>query len=136
MSEAIHVKQAPQFPLPFSHAIRSGDFVYVSGQVGVDPVTREVAGPTIEEQTRQCLRNIEIILEEVGLTLDHVIKSNAFVSRTEDFPGYNRTYAEVFSQPYPARTTAPVDLGAYLVEIDVVAYAPAKRGEAGTANGS
>jgi len=127
MSQAIHVAKAPQFPLPFSHAIVSGDFVYVSGQVGVDPVTKEVVGSTIEEQTRQCLRNIEIILEEVGLTLDHVIKANAFVSRTEDFPGYNKTYAEVFKAPYPARTTAPVDLGAYLVEIDVIAYAPSKR---------
>lgn len=127
MSIASNVPQAPQFPLPFSHAVRAGDFVYVSGQVGVDPVTLEVAGPTIEDQTRQCLRNIEIILEQVGLTLDHVVKANAFVSKTEDFPGYNRTYAEVFQQPYPARTTAPVDMGAYLVEIDVIAYAPAKR---------
>ena len=127
MSKAIHVEKAPQFPLPFSHAIRSGDFVYVSGQVGVDPETRQVVGDTIEAQTKQCLRNIEIILEKVGLTLDHVIKSNAFVSRTEDFPGYNKAYSEVFNAPYPARTTAPVDLGAYLVEIDVIAYAPSKR---------
>ncbi|MDD9270475.1 RidA family protein [Paenibacillus sp. GCM10023248] len=127
MSIASNVPQAPQFPLPFSHAVIAGDFVYVSGQVGVDPVTLAVAGPTIEDQTRQCLRNIEIILEQVGLTLDHVVKSNAYVSRTEDFPGYNRTYAEIFQQPYPARTTAPVDMGAYLVEIDVIAYAPAKR---------
>ncbi|GGD86201.1 RidA family protein [Paenibacillus nasutitermitis] len=129
MSKTIHVEEAPQFPLPFSHAVRSGDFVYVSGQVGVNPANNEVVGNTIEEQTRQCLANLEIILGKEGLTLDHVIKVNAFVSRSEDFPGYNRTYAEVFSSPYPARTTAPVDLGAYLVEIDVIAYAPAKRGE-------
>lgn len=127
MSKAIQVPQAPQFPLPFSHAVQAGDFIYVSGQVGVDPITQAIAGPTIEEQTRQCLRNVEIILASVGLTLDHVIKSNAFVSRTEDFTGYNKTYSEVFQQPYPARTTAPVDLGAYLVEIDVIAYAPSKR---------
>ncbi|MNI20458.1 RutC family protein [compost metagenome] len=129
MSTSIHVENAPQFPLPFSHAIRSGDFVYVSGQVGVDPATNQVVGSTIEEQTHQCLRNIEIILDKAGLTLDHVIKANAFVSHGSDFPGYNKTYAEVFNHPYPARTTAPVDLGAYLVEIDVIAYAPAKRGE-------
>jgi 2-iminobutanoate/2-iminopropanoate deaminase len=129
MSKIIHVENAPQFPLPFSHAIRSGDFVYVSGQVGVDPATNQVVGNTIEEQTRQCLRNIEIILEKADLTLDHVIKANAYVSHRTDFPGYNKTYAEVFNHPYPARTTAPVDLGAYLVEIDVIAYAPSKRGE-------
>lgn len=131
LSNTIHADNAPQFALPFSHAIRAGDFVYVSGQVGVDPATNEVAGSTIEEQTRQCLRNIEIILEQAGLTLDHVIKANAFVSRPSDFPGYNKTYAEMFSAPYPTRTTAPVDMGAYLVEIDVVAYAPTKRGELG-----
>jgi 2-iminobutanoate/2-iminopropanoate deaminase len=129
MSKIIHAENAPQFPLPFSHAIHAGDFVYVSGQVGVDPATNQVAGPTIEEQTRQCLRNIEIILEKTGLTLDHVIKANAFVSHGHDFPGYNKTYAEVFTPPYPARTSAPVDLGAYLVEIDVIAYTPSKRGE-------
>jgi 2-iminobutanoate/2-iminopropanoate deaminase len=127
MSKTIHVKQAPQFPLPFSHAIKAGDFVYVSGQVGVDPASNEVVGSTIEEQTRQCLRNLEIILQESGLTLDHVIKVNAYVRFTDDFAGYNKTYAEVFKAPYPARTTASVDLGGYLVEIDVVAYAPTTR---------
>lgn len=121
MSQTYKVPQAPQFPLPFSHAVRSGDHVYVSGQVGVDPDTLKVTGDTIEEQTRQCLRNIEIILKHLGLTLDHVVKVNAFVSRPQDFPEYNRTYAEVFKAPYPARTTAPVDMGAYLIEIDVIA---------------
>lgn len=121
MSKTYQVARAPQFPLPFSHAVRSGDVVYVSGQVGVDPATMRVTGDTIEEQTKQCLLNIETILQHLGLTLDHVVKVNAFVSRKEDFPGYNRVYAEVFKAPYPARTTAPVDLGAYLVEIDVIA---------------
>lgn len=129
MSKAIHVENAPQFPLPFTHAIQAGDFVYVSGQVGVDPASNIVVGSTIEEQTKQCIRNIEIILEKSGLTLDHVIKANAFVSNVSDFPGYNKAYSEAFSQPYPTRTTAPVNLGAYLVEIDVIAYAPSKRGE-------
>ncbi|MNH97078.1 RutC family protein [compost metagenome] len=134
MSQTKQVAKAPQFALPFSHAVRAGDFVYVSGQVGVDPLTNEVVGDTIEEQTKQCLRNVEIILESEGLTLDHVIKSNAFVSKTQYFPGYNKTYAEVFNHPYPARTTAPVDMGAYLVEIDVIAYAPSKRKESSSAS--
>lgn len=127
MSKAIQVDKAPQFPLPFSHAIRSGDFVYVSGQVGVDPSTREVVGETIEEQTKQCLRNIEIVLEAEGLTLDHVVKVNAFV-RQDSFPGYNAAYRESFKEPFPARTSVPCDLGAYLVEIDVVAYSKSTRG--------
>ncbi|UVI31350.1 RidA family protein [Paenibacillus spongiae] len=127
MSKAIQVDQAPQFPLPFSHAIRSGDFVYVSGQVGVDPSTGQVVGESIEEQTKQCLRNIAIILKAEGLTLDHVVKVNAYV-RADSFPGYNAAYRESFNEPFPARTSVPCDLGAYLVEIDVVAYSKSVRG--------
>jgi Putative translation initiation inhibitor, yjgF family len=130
MSQAIHAPGAPQFPLPFSHAIRSGDFVYVSGQVGVDPVTREVVGPTIEAQTAQCFRNIETILAAAGLTLDHIVKVNAYLSRAEDLPAYNRTYEALLNKPFPARTTLVSGIGSYLIEIDAVAYAPSRRGEA------
>lgn len=127
MSKAVHSATAPQFPLPFSHAVVAGDYVYVSGQVGVDPQTLALAGNTIEEQTKQCLRNVELILQEQGLTLDHVVKANAYIGRVEDIAGYNATYREVFRAPYPARTSVPVFLGDYLVEIDVVAYAPSPR---------
>ncbi|WP_256756896.1 RidA family protein [Cohnella sp. WQ 127256] len=129
MSEHIHTNKAPEFPLPMSQALRAGDFVYVSGQVGVYPSTREIVGPTIEEQTEQCLRNIEIILEEAGLTLDHVIKINAYISRSEDFPAYNRTYEQVFNKPFPTRTSLPSNLSPYLIEIDAIAYAPSRRGQ-------
>lgn len=129
MSNVIHVPGAPQFPLPFSHAIQAGDFVYVSGQVGVNPETLELAGETIEEQTVQCLRNIEIILEASGLSLDHVIKVNAHLSNGELTPRYNEAYAKVFTAPYPTRTTVTSGIGKYLIEIDVIAYAPSRRGE-------
>ncbi|MZQ86077.1 RidA family protein [Paenibacillus sp. 5J-6] len=129
MSKHIHTNLAPEFPLPFSQALRAGDFVYVSGQVGVDPATREVVGETIEEQTVQCLRNIEIILEAAGLSLDHIVKINAFLSRQEDFPGYNRAYENVMKKPFPARTSIGCSIGSYLVEIDAIAYAAARCGE-------
>lgn len=129
MSQHIHTKLAPEFPLPFSQALRAGDFVYVSGQVGVDPATREVVGETIEEQTVQCLRNIETILAAAGLTLEHIVKINAFVSRQEDFPGYNRAYETVMKRPFPARTSIGCSIGSYLVEIDAIAYAGTPRGE-------
>ncbi|MGI2294526.1 RidA family protein [Paenibacillus sp. GXUN7292] len=128
MSQPIHTELAPQFPLPFSQALRAGDFVYVSGQVGVDPQTRQVAGSTIEEQTAQALRNIETILQAAGLTLDHIVKMNAFLSKYEDFPGYNRTYSEMIKQPFPTRTSIQCGIGDYLVEIDAIAYAPSVRG--------
>lgn len=129
MSQLIHSHQAPQFPLPFSHALRAGDFVYVSGQVGVDPQTRQVVGKTIEEQTEQCLRNIETILQEAGLKLDHVVKVNAYLSRSEDFPGYNQAYEKIMTRPFPTRTSVQSGIGDYLIEIDVIAYARTKRGE-------
>lgn len=127
MSIAIQSLRAPQFPLPFSHAVVAGDFVYVSGQVGVHLDTLEIAGDTIEEQTKQCLRNVELILQERGLSLDHVVKVNAYIGRVEDIAGYNQAYKEMFKAPYPARTSVPVFLGDYLVEIDVIAYAPSPR---------
>ena len=126
MAKAIHVNEAPQFPLPFSHAVRAGDFVYVSGQVGVDPATRQVVGETIEEQTVQALRNIETILKGCGLSLRHVIKTNAYLLDKSLIPAYNKAYAETMPQPYPARTTTTADIGPYLIEIDVVAYAPSE----------
>jgi len=129
MSIEIKAPNAPQFPLPFSHALRAGDFVYVSGQVGVNPQTREVVGPTIEEQTVQCVRNIETILQAAGLTLDHVIKVNAHLSDSANTPAYNKAYETLFSKPYPTRTTVQSGIGAYLIEIDVIAYAPTRRGE-------
>jgi len=129
MSTIIHTKQAPEFPLPFSQAIRAGDFVYVSGQVGVDPETKLVVGDTIEEQTTQCLRNLETILSAAGLSFDHVIKTNAHLSRGEDIPAYNQAYEKFVNAPFPARTTVVSGIGSYLIEIDVIAYAPTRRGE-------
>lgn len=129
MSQWIHSDEAPNFPLPFSQALRAGDYVYVSGQVGVNPQTRIVVGPTIEEQTAQCLRNIETILKAAGLTMDHVIKVNAILTRLEDFPGYNKVYDEMVKRPFPARTSFQGGIGDYLIEIDVVAYTKSVRGE-------
>lgn len=128
MSECIQSAQAPQFPLPFSHAIRAGEFVYVSGQVGVIPETREMDGDTIESQTIRALRNIELILKDAGLTMDHIIKINAVLTHIEDSPAYNKAYESFMNAPYPTRTTVQAGLGPYLVEIDAIAYAPSVRG--------
>ncbi|RAP75192.1 RidA family protein [Paenibacillus montanisoli] len=127
MSIAIWSDKAPQFPLPFSHAVIAGDLVYVSGQVGVFPHNRELAGPTIEEQTRQAFANIEIILKEAGLTLEHIVKMDVHLSKADDLPAYNRVYAELMTKPYPARTTVVSGIGDYLIEIDAVAYSPSPR---------
>ncbi|WP_138754933.1 RidA family protein [Paenibacillus sinopodophylli] len=128
MTTIITSELAPKFPLPFSHAVRAGDFVYVAGQVGVDPQTLEPIGG-IREQTAQCIRNIEVILKEAGLSLEHIVKVTTHLSRTEDQAAYNEVYAELITAPYPARITVFSGLGPYLIEIEVMAYAPSKRGE-------
>lgn len=129
MSQPIQTARGPLFPLPVSRAVQADDFVYVSGQVGFDPAAGGIAGVTIEAQTRQCIRNVEEVLQAAGLTLDHVVKVNAHVARAGDFAGFNEVYAALFRPPYPARTTVRSGLGRYLVEMEVVAYARAKRGE-------
>ncbi|MBD2848287.1 RidA family protein [Paenibacillus sp. IB182496] len=127
MSKAFQTPEAPQFPLPFSHGVRAGDFVYVSGQVGVHPDTLELAGPGIEEQTEQTFANIALILATEGLTLDHVVKVNAFLSDGADLPAYNEVYRRLVAQPFPSRTSIVCGIGGYKIEVDVIAYAPDTR---------
>lgn len=129
MSKAIKVEKAPKFDLPFSHAIKSGDFVYVSGQVGVDPETLIVVGEGIKEQTEQCIKNIETILKDQGLTLEHIIKVNVFLADSKYSKEFNETYTNIMQPPYPTRTTVSGGLSNYLIEIDCVAYTKAKRSE-------
>jgi len=129
MSYVIETKTAPKFPLPFSQGIRAGDFLFLAGQVGVDPETLLPVGETIQEQTQQCISNIESILQEAGLSLDHVVKATTHLRYMEDMPAYNSVYQEVFKPPYPARTTVVSGLDPYLIEIEVIAYVPSVRGE-------
>lgn len=128
MSTIIEASAAPKFPLPFSHAVRAGDFVYVAGQVGVDPQTLKPIGG-IKEQTEQCIRNIEVILQEAGLTLNHIVKATTHLARVEDQPAYNEVYEQMIAPPFPARITVFSGLGPYLIEMEVLAYAPSVRGE-------
>jgi 2-iminobutanoate/2-iminopropanoate deaminase len=86
-----------------------------------------VTGGTIEEQTAQTLRNIETILQASGLTLDHIVKINSYLSRPEDVPGYNEVYKKLLNEPFPTRTTITCGIGIYLIEMDAVAYVPAIR---------
>ena len=74
MSKTYQLEKNKDFPFAFSQAVRAGDLVFVSGQVGDDLETFEVVGDTIEEQTKQCLKNVELILAEAGLTLNNVVR--------------------------------------------------------------
>ncbi len=120
---AIHTDNAPAAIGPYSQAIEVNGFIYASGQLPVDPATGSFPEGGIKEQTRQSLTNVQSILKAAGTDLSHVVKTTVFLANMDDFAAMNEVYAELFSQPYPARSAVAVKQlpkGA-LVEIEVVA---------------
>jgi 2-iminobutanoate/2-iminopropanoate deaminase len=111
---------------PYSHGVVAGDLLFLSGQTPLDPATGELVGGGIAAQTRQCLTNLETVLEAAGLGLDDVVKCNVYLVDMACFGEMNAAYSEQFDEPYPARTTVAVaglPLGAD-VEIELVAKFP------------
>ena len=119
----ISTKKAPRAIGPYSQAIQAGDFVYTSGQLGLDPQTGAFPEGGIKEQARQSLNNVKAILEEAGLSMANVVKTTVFLANMEDFAEMNSVYAEFFTEPYPARSAVAVKTlpKNALVEIEVVA---------------
>jgi 2-iminobutanoate/2-iminopropanoate deaminase len=118
----VFTEKAPQPVGPYSQAVISGDFVFVSGQIAIDPKTSKVIGGGIEAQTVQVLENIKHILESVNLSLNDVVKTSVFLSNLNDFQSFNSVYSRYFPETPPARTTAQAVLMAgVLVEIDAIA---------------
>jgi 2-iminobutanoate/2-iminopropanoate deaminase len=123
MKNPISTTKAPAAIGPYSQAIEAGGMVFVSGQLPINPETGEFAEGGVKELTRQSLTNMQHILEEVGLTLDNVVKTTVFLADMSDFAAMNEVYAEFFSAPYPARSAVAVKTlpkGA-LVEIECIA---------------
>lgn len=121
--KAINTKNAPAAIGPYSQAIEVNGFVYISGQLPIDPATGEFAGSDIKSQAEQSLKNVKAILEEAGLTMKNVVKTTVFLADMADFAAMNEVYSTYFSEPYPARSAVAVKTlpkGA-LVEIECVA---------------
>lgn len=120
----IHTDNAPKAIGPYSQAIRVGDFIFTAGQTGFIPATGELAGPSIEEQTRQTISNLKGVLEAAGSGLNKVVKTTVFLANIQaDFAKMNAIYAEYFGDKPPARTTvqaAALPRGA-VIEIECVA---------------
>jgi 2-iminobutanoate/2-iminopropanoate deaminase len=123
MRRPITTPDAPGSPL-YSQAVRAGDHVYVSGTVGVDAATGALAGPTIEEQTRQALANCEAILRAAEATLDDVVEVGVLLTNPGDFAGMNDEYARWFPAAPPTRYVAKlgVELPGVLVSIRMTAF--------------
>ena len=116
-----HISDVPGYPAPhspYSHAVVANGFVFVSGQIG--------AGATIQEQTRQSLRNVQKILEAAGSSLEHVVKVTVLLARPELFKEMNQAYAEFFPRAKPARSVARlgVEIPNVLISIEAIATVP------------
>ena len=109
---------------PLSPAVVAGDLVFVSGQIGNDPETRQLVAGGVAAQAHAVFRNLRIILEEAGSSLEHVVKTGVFLADRQDFGAFNTFYREYFPAPdLPARTTIESGfmVDGILVEIDCVA---------------
>ncbi len=108
---------------PYSHAVRAGKLVYLSGQTPLDPATGRLLEGDVQAQAAQCFANLFAVLQAGGLTPDQVVKVNVFLTDMNDFAAMNTVYARQFTEPYPARTTigvAALPLGAR-IEIELIA---------------
>jgi 2-iminobutanoate/2-iminopropanoate deaminase len=118
MSDAIDAPKAPTKAGPYSHAVRSGDLVFLSGQGPFDPETGEIPDD-FAEQVRQTLRNLATVAEAAGGSLGDAVRVGVYLREIENFAAMNEVYAEFFSEPRPARTTVQSSLR-IPVEIDAV----------------
>jgi len=127
-----HVIQSKQGAPPrgaYSQGWRAGDFIFVTGTGPIHPITGELVGNSIEQQTEQTIENMSAILEAERASLNDVVKVTVHLSDTSLFARYNAVYAGRFKQPYPVRTTVGSDLGhapGMLIEMDCIAYLPEK----------
>ena len=124
MKKPVHTDAAPAAIGPYSQAIRAGDFLFVSGQLGLDPATKKLVEGGVAAEAGRALENIGAILEAAGGTPADVVKTTVLLQSMDDFPRLNEVYARYFADEPPARAAyqvARLPLGA-LVEIEAIAY--------------
>jgi 2-iminobutanoate/2-iminopropanoate deaminase len=121
--------RAAQLDRPFSEAVRAGDFLFLSGQIGENPDTAALVEGGIEPQSRQTLVNIKRVLESNGASLSDVVKCTVFLADIAEWPAFNTVYREFFRKPFPARSALAAS-GLALnarVELECIAYLPPRR---------
>jgi 2-iminobutanoate/2-iminopropanoate deaminase len=122
MKKKIVTKNAPQAIGPYSQAIQCGDFLFVSGQIAIDPKTGALVEGDIETQTDRVLKNIAAIIEAAGMTAQNAVKCSCFLKDMNDFAKFNAVYETYFGESLPARETVEVSRlpRDVLVEISVI----------------
>lgn len=108
MKTAIETTQAPSAIGPYSQAVAVGQWVFCSGQIGIDPQTGALVAGGVEVETRRALENLREVLKKAGLGFDGVVKTTLFIIDLAEFDVVNRVYGEHFAMPYPARSTVQV----------------------------
>ena len=125
MRQTITSSNAPAAIGPYSQAVRAGDWVFLSGQLPINPKTGAVITDTIEAATVQVMENLKAVLQEAGLTFDHVVKTTIYLIDLDDFARVNTAYGKYLTENPPARATVQVAAlpKGVAVEIDAIAYA-------------
>lgn len=124
MKTILSTEHAPKAIGPYAQGIDTGNLLFLSGQIPINPATGEITAVSIEDQTRQALENVKAILESGGCTMNHVVKTTVYLKDIADFTKMNEVYQEYFPEgSYPARSAVqvaalPKDAG---VEIEVIA---------------
>lgn len=129
-AEFLNSPASEQRGLPFSEAVRAGDFLFLSGNVGDDPKTGRVVPGGIVPEARQALQHVKSVLERNGASLEDVVKCTVFLADIAEWPKFNEVYREFFQKPFPARSALAASglaLGAR-VELECIAYVPKKSG--------
>jgi 2-iminobutanoate/2-iminopropanoate deaminase len=123
MKSAVSAADAPKAIGPYSHAIRAGQLLFVSGQVPIDPATGNLVDGDITAQTQRVMNNLDAVLKAGGLSFAHVIRTTIFLADMSDFAAVNAVYGTFFSEPFPARATVQVSRlpKDARVEIDAIA---------------
>jgi len=123
--EIIVVDKLPRPPMPYSHCVKAGNFLFIAGQVGVDFTNGKLKGNSIREQTEQALTNMTDILKAAGSSMEDVVKTTVFISDFKDFDEMNEVYGRFFPINQPARSTVQVVLyDGFKVEIEATAIIP------------
>jgi 2-iminobutanoate/2-iminopropanoate deaminase len=123
MKKQVQTDKAPKAIGPYSQAIAAGGFLFCSGQIPIDPATGELVQGTIEDQTRQVLRNLGAVLVAGGSSFDQVVKATVFLQDMNDFSKMNAVYGEFFGPPHPARAAVQVARLPRDVKVEIEAIA-------------
>jgi 2-iminobutanoate/2-iminopropanoate deaminase len=122
----IHTADAPAPIGPYNQAILSGDLLFVSGQICIDPATGELDNKDVQTETRRCMSNLKAILTAAGMDFSNVVKTSIFITDMKQFAAINEVYGEFFSEEFPARETVQVAALPKFVNVEISVIASKK----------